>query len=146
MSSASNQAPVLTLECGDAPSEPVGAAGSGSGLHVTVASGLAQNLGARGRLIVTEVVPFCFTLDKPPVSIDLFERRPLAPGSASDTDESDIDEPDIEESDIDAEEVNIEIYLCCDRARSPQESNIGFHEPRVFAKTLQLCDARDRPF
>jgi hypothetical protein len=57
---------------------------------------------------VTEVVPFCFPLDKPPVSVDFLERRPLAPVSESDIDESDMDEPDIEESDIDAEEVNIE--------------------------------------
>jgi len=114
MNSASNRAPVLTLEFSDAPSEPAGAAGSGSGPHVTVvftaaegtpaalrvASGLAQNLGARIRLIVTEVVPFCFPLDKPPVSVDFLERRPLAL---------------VSESEIDAEEVSIEIYLCRDR-------------------------------
>jgi hypothetical protein len=99
----------------------VEAAGSGSCLHVTVASGLAQNQGARTGLIVTEVVPFCFPLDKPSVSMDFLERRPLAPVSESDIDESDIDEPDIEESDIDAEEVNMEIYLCRDRAHSARE-------------------------
>jgi len=114
MNSASNRAPVLTLEFSDAPSEPAGAAGSGSGPHVPVvftaaegtpaalrvASGLAQKLGVRIGLIVTEVVPFCFPLDKPPVSVDFLERRPLAP---------------VSESDIDAEEVSIKIYLCRDR-------------------------------
>jgi hypothetical protein len=90
-------------------------AAEGTPAALRVASGLAQNLGARIRLIVTEVVPFCFPLDKPPVSVDFLERRPLALVSESEIDESDMDEPDIEESDIDAEEVNIEIYLCRDR-------------------------------
>jgi hypothetical protein len=133
MNSASNRAPVLTLEFSDAPSEPAGPAGSGSGLHVTVAnaegtlagsrvaSGLAQNLGARIGVIVTEVVPFCFPLDKPPVSMDFLERPPLAHVFESDIEESDIDESDMDESDIDAEDVSIEIYLCCDRTRTRQE-------------------------
>jgi hypothetical protein len=120
MNSASNRAPFLTLEFGDALWEPLGAAGSGSGLHVTLATGegtlaalrvaseLAQNLSARNGLMVTGVVPFCFRLDKPPGSIDFLERRAPALVSESDTDESDSDEPDIEESDIDAEEGNIE--------------------------------------
>jgi len=121
------------VEFGDAHSEPSGAARSGSGLHVTaatgegtlpalrVASGLAQNLGARFGLIVTEVVPLCFPLGKPAVSIDFLERRPPALVPESDIDETDIDEPDIEESDIDAEEINIEICLSRDRTRSRQE-------------------------
>jgi len=120
MHSAWKRAPFLAVEFGDAHSQPVGAAGSGSGLQVTaaagegtpaalrVASSLAQNLGARNGLMVTEVVPFCFRLDKPPGPIDFLERRAPALVSESDTDESDSDEPDIEESDIDAEEVNIE--------------------------------------
>jgi hypothetical protein len=139
MNSAWNRAPFLILEFGDAHSDPGGEAGSGSGLHVTVAtgegtlpalrvaSGLAQNLGAWVGPIVTEVVPFCFPLGKPSVSIDFLERR--SPALVS---ESDIDESDIEESDIDAEEINNEIYLCRDRAHSAQE----------FAKRLRLCDAR----
>jgi hypothetical protein len=120
MHSAWKRAPFLVVEFADAHSEPGGAAGSGSGLQVTaatgegtpaalrVASSLAQNLGARTGLMVPGVVPFCFRLDKPPGPIDFLERRAPVLVSESDTDESDSDEPDIEESDIDAEESNIE--------------------------------------
>jgi hypothetical protein len=64
------------------------------------AGSLARNLGARIALVETEIVPFHFPVDRPPVSIDFLERRHIAL---------------VSESGIQAEEVHIEIYLCRDR-------------------------------
>ncbi len=111
-----SQGRILTSEVGHSYAE--GLEGSESGLdprlRVTVvfttaegtiaalrtAGGLAKNLGARIALVVTEVVPFHFPLDHPPVSIEFLERRPINL---------------VYESGIQAEEVSIEICLCRDQ-------------------------------
>jgi hypothetical protein len=66
------------------------------------AAGLAGNLSARITLLVTEVVPFSLPLDKPPVSIEFLERRPLAL---------------VSESRIHPDEISIKVCLCRDRKR-----------------------------
>ena len=67
---------------------------------LTTAGILAQDLGARVSLVVTEEVPLFFPLEDPPVAIPFLERRQIALVSAAG---------------IEAEEVRIEIYLCRDR-------------------------------
>jgi hypothetical protein len=64
------------------------------------ASELSKDLSARVTLIVAEVVPFHFPLEKPPVSIDFLGQRQLSL---------------VAESSIHAKEVRIEICLCRDR-------------------------------
>ena len=88
-----SQGRILTSELGHSYAEGLEGSESGLGprLRVTVvfttaegtiaalrtAAGLAKNLGARMALVVTEVVPFHFPLDHPPVSIEFLERPPL---------------------------------------------------------------------
>lgn len=67
-----------------------------------LAAVLARNLSVRITLLVTEVVPFSFPLEEPPVSIEFLERRPLAL---------------LSESRIHADEVSIKVCLCRDRKR-----------------------------
>lgn len=87
----------------------------GDGLHVAVvftnregtqaalrmAGNLAKGLGARIRLLAVHEVPFSFPLDKPPVSLDFLERSQISL---------------VSESDVRAEKVDVELFLCYDRA------------------------------
>ncbi|HTC94219.1 MAG TPA: hypothetical protein VK699_12335 [Terriglobales bacterium] len=66
---------------------------------------LARNLGFRISLVIAEVVPFHFPLDRPPVSIDFLKQRSLAL---------------VSKSDVEAEQVNIELYFCRDRKQCLQ--------------------------
>jgi hypothetical protein len=61
---------------------------------------LAENLGARITLLVTQVIPFQFPLDRPPVSIDFIQRQQAAL---------------VFEAGILEQEVKIQILLCRDK-------------------------------
>jgi hypothetical protein len=72
----------------------------GTQAALRMASNLSQGLNARIRLLVAQGVPFHFPLDRPPVSIDFLERRPLCV---------------VSDSGVEAGGVCIEIFLCRNR-------------------------------
>ncbi len=74
--------------------------GEGTRAALRAAAALAKNLGWQIVLVVPQVVPFHFPLERPPVSIAFLERRWVA---------------FVKESGVQAERVEIEIYLCRDR-------------------------------
>jgi len=95
-------------------SAKISEAGSDHNLHVIVVSTtaegtvaalqtakcLAENLGARIALLVTQIIPFQFPLEKPPVSVDFIQRRQAAL---------------VYQAGIFEEEVKIQILLCRDK-------------------------------
>ncbi len=74
----------------------------GTLVALRMASNLAKGLNGRIRLLVAQGVPFHFPLDRPPVSLEFLERRPLRA---------------LSDSGVRAEDVCIEIVLC----RNPKE-------------------------